>query len=114
IPINVTHLLLDTNQISSVPANSFSECLQLISLILNSNRISYVDGNAFTGTVIVALNLNYNELTAVPDLSSIEQTLKTLYIQRNRISNINNATFPGNLRFLYLGRNYISSFNSNL
>ncbi|ELT88544.1 hypothetical protein CAPTEDRAFT_184986 [Capitella teleta] len=114
IPDDVTILNLQRNQISSVPAHSFSRCPELADLNMSYNRITFVDKDAFTGTVIAILKIKFNDLTAVPDLSAIKATLTFLSVHSNKVTDIDNMMFFDNLEILYAGDNNISTFDSNL
>ncbi|ELU04372.1 hypothetical protein CAPTEDRAFT_208095, partial [Capitella teleta] len=114
MPVNATRMNLEMKQITAVPANAFSQCLHLVELIMNNNLITYVDEDAFTGTRISIINMNSNQLTAVPDLSVIKETLINLYMKHNKITDINNVMLLTNLEILLIGENSISSMDTDL
>ena len=78
-----TTLRLDTNSLTSLPAESFANLANLTELNLNNNDISTIGENAFANmSSLVRLELINNELSQIPsNLFSNHTNLERLYLQ---------------------------------
>ena len=116
IPLNVTTLILTDNKLTSLPDYAFSDFKDLEILYVDGNLITEVSSLAFAGTVLNDIYLQYNSLTYIPNFNVLNQTLTSLLMNANPLTN---ATFEGwtyfeNLGYIciyYTGLTYIPVFN---
>ncbi|ELU17687.1 hypothetical protein CAPTEDRAFT_217828 [Capitella teleta] len=110
IPQDVAHIHLNSNSITTIGANAFSNFSELVWLDMNSNKIDVIHDDAFSGLYKLSfLNLRGNRLQEVPKLEGL--TLSDLILEQNKIQlkeeDFENAT----IKFLLINNNQI---NGNL
>lgn len=114
IPMDVTDLYLDGNNIAELSPHTFIGRKNLRHLYLNSSHIRAINNRTFNGLKsLLVLNLASNELDTLYGYE-FERLgdLRELYLQDNRISVIGNRTFSAlrSLRLLRLDHNHIVEF----
>ena len=92
IPSNETKIYLNSNSISELLSNEFSNYTDLIRIDIKWNDIHTISPSAFSGTQLATLDISGNKLTAAPDLSAVSSTLKTLKIVSNPLTAFPNIT----------------------
>jgi len=89
IPANIdegtTKLHIYNYKISKLPMGVFCSLRHMIDILARDNGMKYISPHAFDGTKIRILNLARNEISCVPDLSSIHKTLFNLFLSNNKI-----------------------------
>ena len=104
---------LQSKNISEIGANVFRLCKNLVRIVhLDKNRISKISSSAFEGTKIQLLYLNGNRLKCIPDLHTIKNTLRYLFLDHNRLGQCQmctqNCTATYKLVSLSLAYNYLT------
>ena len=80
-------LLLQGNQITSIPAHVLDSMSALQELNLASNQLTIINDEDFTGLVSLKnLSLSKNKLTIVPNLNGVGKTLQKLLLSGNNIT----------------------------
>lgn len=118
IPMDVSALYLDGNNIGSLkPSNLIARKL-LKTLYLNSSNLEYIANRTFNGLAeLQTLYLNENQLRSLNgyEFESLAK-LKALHLQSNRLDHISNQTFIylRSLEVLDLSNNRLTSTNLDL
>jgi len=115
IPMDVTELYLDSNDIHTLSSHAFIGRKNLKVLHLNNSGIHVINNRTFNGLKnLQVLDLKYNHLTTLFGYE-FERLfdLKELYLSFNKISSIANNTFAAmrSLKILHLDHNYIMEFS---
>ncbi|ELU11113.1 hypothetical protein CAPTEDRAFT_22080, partial [Capitella teleta] len=113
IPVGVTSVNLQKNQLTSLGSNSFSAYGDLSELNLGKNDITWISPEAFEGCPITYLNVYGNQLTSIPDFSAIElhnrEALVYLDLESNILNYIDKDAFnETSLVFLNLKSNMLT------
>ncbi|ELT92511.1 hypothetical protein CAPTEDRAFT_200678 [Capitella teleta] len=120
IPLNESHIILNNNDIDSLPVGIFEDYKDLSYLDISKNRLTDILPNTFIGTRIDTLRLANNLLKAFPDISEIGHCLRSLMLSFNAITEIpiENVASLQQLAYLDLSGNKnlppIRTFKSNL
>ena len=103
----LTHLRLNSNRLSALPSDLFSDLEDLVLLTLSKNQLEELP-DLSNNTKLGNLWLYSNELTTLPDNAFSELSkLKGLWLQSNQIASISPKAFAGlsSLTYLNLSRN---------
>ncbi|XP_064631444.1 slit homolog 2 protein-like isoform X2 [Lineus longissimus] len=95
IPLDTTELYLDVNDITEIPAETFSRLTKLQSIDLSSNKIQSLTARVFSNqTTMHTLILSYNKLQCL-DKTSFEglKQLRVLSLHGNELSTIPYGSF---------------------
>lgn len=116
IPMDVTDLYLDGNNLNQLLSHTFIGRRNMRSLYLNSSNIHQISNKTFNGlNLLTTLHLENNFIKELNgyEFDSLE-SLRELYLQHNRISLINNRTFTPlrSLRILRLDYNLLFDYSS--
>ena len=95
IQSNETEIKLDHNEITELIPHAFSSYSQLRVLNLENNKINAISSSAFSGTELNSLDLSYNNLREIPDLTAVAGTLQYLKTFRNPLTTFPNITMSG-------------------
>lgn len=106
---NITCIILNNNNIQSIPAFAFNATPFLDILEIKFNLLTSIDKDAFTGTCLRILRLISNQLIAIPDLSAVADTLSEIHVQLNSISDVTNLIGLKQLTRVYLNKNLLTS-----
>ncbi|XP_022656113.1 toll-like receptor Tollo [Varroa jacobsoni] len=114
VPMDVTELYLDGNDMPQLASHSFIGRKQLRVVYLNNSNVQVIRNRTFTGLAnLQALHLDHNKITALHghEFDNLT-TLRELYLSHNRLNFISNVTFSQlrSLRVLHLDNNYIVEF----
>ncbi|XP_053204625.1 toll-like receptor Tollo [Panonychus citri] len=114
IPMDVTELYLDGNQLSTLSSHTFIGRKNMLTLYLNNSGIHSIVNRTFNGLQLLqVLHLEHNYITTLNgfEFESLSR-LRELHLHHNRISFINNRTFINltSLQVLHLEDNFISDF----
>ena len=114
IPVDVTELYLDSNELHSLSSHTFIGRKNLRILHMNNSGIHVINNRTFNGLkALQLLNLKHNHLTSLRghEFEPLLE-LKELYLSYNKIAVIGNRTFSSlkSLRVLHLDHNYIYQF----
>ena len=108
-------LKLDGNNISAIPAGTFSGAVYLKELHLYRNVIVWIEHGAFNGLQrLEHLKLFDNQLVEIPrKLFRGLRTLVSLDISRNKLTSLLSGTFKGlaSLKWLILESNHLTSIS---
>ena len=114
IPMDVTSLYLDGNQLYTLSAHTFIGRKNLRVLHLNNSNIETIANRSFNGLVYLEeLHLEHNQLGTLNGFEfEALHYLTTLNIQYNRITFIHEKTFTSlrSLQILRLDHNQLTSF----
>ena len=88
VPDNVTTIDLQQNDIEEIPDNAFAGYLDLEKVYLKSNDISVVSSSAFCNGLIYYITIMANKLTEFPDVTCLNNRLKSLLLGNNKIKHI--------------------------
>lgn len=114
IPMDVSELYLDSNNLHSLSSHAFIGRRYLRVLHLNNSGISIINNRTFNGLKkLEVLNLKFNQLTTLHGYEFERlQELKELYLSYNQITTISNNTFVylKNLQILHLDHNHVFEF----
>lgn len=114
IPMDVTDLYLDSNNIPELSPHTFIGRKNLRHLHLNSSHIRAINNRTFNGLKsLLVLNLADNELDTLYGYEFERLTdLRELYLQNNHLSTIANRTFTAlrSLRILRIDHNHLVEF----
>lgn len=118
IPMDVSGLYLDGNNIDSLKPSNLIARKSLKTLYLNSTNLQFIANRTFNGLIeLQTLYLNDNMLRSLQghEFEPLAQ-LKALYLQSNRLDRINNQTFINlrSLELLDLSNNRLTSMNLDL
>lgn len=127
IPMDVTELYLDGNNLNTLQSHTFIGRRNMRNLYLNSSNIHVISNKTFNGlNLLTSLHLENNFIKELNgyEFDSLEN-LRELYLQHNRISVIHNRTFTPlrslrvlrldyNLLFDYSAFFQLSNYNSKL
>ena len=112
----ISLIYLTNNSITHVKDCAFCLYTRLTDLLINQNRLIYVSPSAFNRTVIKNLNLDYNNLACVPDLSAIHKTLMFINMRGNRLHSCDKVlvseTKLNKLHTVNLGKNRLTDISS--
>ena len=112
IPMEDTKLTLSGNELVSLRQNEFILLSNLIKLNLRNNKIATIADGAFNGlTTLENLDLSYNCITDIPDLSGLV-SLESLNLNHNsRIQVVNSTKFTDLKKLKLLSLSYIGIYN---
>lgn len=118
IPMDVSRLYLDGNNIDSLKPSNLIARKSLKTLYLNATNLQHIGNRTFNGlSELQALYLNDNMLRTLHgyEFEPLAQ-LKALYLQSNRLDRINNQSFIylRSLEVLDLSNNRLSAMNLDL
>ena len=110
IPNNFQKIDLSINLLSTIPSQAFSGYPQLRELNVSHNVLSTIAEDAFKNTQISVLWISDNNLTELPSVSWIKDTLTHLYAHHNRITSIGSEFKDiARLQGLYLNDNNLAA-----
>lgn len=114
IPMDVTDLYLDGNDMSQVGSHSFIGRKNMRILHLNGSNIHVIRNRTFNGLQnLLKLHLEHNYISTIQGHEFTNLTnLQELYLSYNRLTSINNSSF-NHLKFLkvlYLDHNNLIDF----
>lgn len=103
----VRHLSLELNYLRVIPAYAFRG-MNVVKLVLSYNRIEMIDDNAFQGLehTLELLDLEHNQLLAIPRAILSLKRLKHLYLPSNKIAMI--EYLPQHIKVLSLNGNMLT------
>ena len=111
-PANVKHLLLSDMNLTNILPSGFSNLRSLETLDLGRNFLTNIEPHVFAGTELWLVSLHNNNLSCVPDFTSMSSTLKRLRLFGNKIDVCNDrmacTTNYHELIMLYLGNNRLT------
>lgn len=114
IPMDVTELYLDGNDMTHLSSHSFIGRKNLRALYLNNSNIQSLHNRTFNGLVgLQTLHLDHNKITALQGFEFENLTsLRELHLSHNRLSSLSNRTFGAlrSLELLRLDNNYLLEF----
>lgn len=114
IPMDVTELYLDGNDIPSLSSHTFIGRKNLKVLHLNNSDIYTINNRTFNGLKsLQILNLNHNRLTTIYGYEFERLVdLKELYLSYNHITSVGNNSFVmlKSLQILHIDHNYIAEY----
>lgn len=115
VPMDVTDLYLDGNDMSHISSHSLIGRKNLRVLHLNNSNIHVIRNRTFNGLQhLLVLHLENNHITVIEghEFSNLTK-LQELYLSHNRLKSINKDTFRplSFLQVLYLDHNHIVEFN---
>lgn len=114
IPMDVTELYLDGNNLQKLPSHLFIGKKKMQKLFLNNSLIETLDNKVFNG--LSGLNILHLEHNSIPTLTDTDVgqllNLNELYLDHNKIKKIHEGTFMRmkNLQILTLHANAIPNF----
>lgn len=114
IPMDVTDLYLDGNDINQLTSHTFIGRKNMRIIFLNDSNIHVINNRTFNG--LLTLRILHLENNFIQVLHGFEfETLvylEELYLSNNKISSIANTTFQNlkSLTLLYLDHNFIMEF----
>ncbi|XP_054710330.1 uncharacterized protein LOC129220026 [Uloborus diversus] len=115
IPMDVTDLYLDGNDMSHVSSHSLIGHKNLRVLHMNNSNIHIIRNRTFNGLQnLFVLHLENNHITVIEGHEFTNLTkLQELYLSHNRLKTIKNESFKhlNFLQILYLDHNHIIQFN---
>lgn len=118
IPRRIKRLDLKHNNISQINDNSFFNASELEELFLNNNALKYIPTKLFKFlNNIKYINFQENNLSMLPgELFNSNGNLNlTLILTHNKISFVNNETFPlHGITYLYIQHNQLTNLNFQL
>ncbi|ELU09040.1 hypothetical protein CAPTEDRAFT_203717 [Capitella teleta] len=109
---NVTELDLNSNHITRIQQTDFNDkYTDLDQISLRDNGITSIESGCFKGTILTNLLLTSNELTFIPDLHEVSNTLIHLNLNSNEITTIevDELSYLIKLTELYLSFNQLST-----
>ncbi|XP_022690034.1 toll-like receptor Tollo [Varroa jacobsoni] len=111
LPMEVTELYLDGNNIPEISKHSFVGRKNMRVLFLNSSNIVTVQNRSFAGLhELRALHLEDNRISELHghEFDDLDR-LRELYLSNNQLKHLSNITFTRlkNLEILHLDRNYL-------
>ncbi|CAN7989271.1 unnamed protein product, partial [Ixodes hexagonus] len=111
LPMDVTELYLDGNDIPALSSHTFIGRKNMKVLYLNSSNVQTVQNRTFSGLrTLRVLRLERNRLVTLHgyEFDGLGE-LKELYLSYNHLTHVNNATFVPlkSLEVLHLDHNYI-------
>lgn len=114
IPMDVTDLYLDGNDIFTLTSHTFIGRKNMRIIFLNNSNIHVINNRTFNGLLTLrVLHLENNHLTTLHgyEFETLVH-LQELYLSSNKIASITNTTFQNlkSLETLYLDHNYIMEF----
>ncbi|CAG2115388.1 unnamed protein product, partial [Medioppia subpectinata] len=116
LPMDVTALYLDGNDIYTLGSHTFIGRKNMRQLYLNHSNVHSVGNNTFNGLVnLEVIHLEYNQLTALNGYEFAPlYALRELHLHHNRIHTINNQTFIHlkSLQVLHLEYNALVVFQT--
>ena len=109
IPSDVNEVVLKDNAITEIGNDSLSGLSHLEMLYIGNNQLISIHPGAFCGTVLQVAGLNNNNLSTVPDLLCLGNTLETVFLGSNQLQAIRTSDFAGLnvLRELFISKNLI-------
>ncbi|KFM72911.1 Protein toll, partial [Stegodyphus mimosarum] len=114
IPMDVTDLYLDGNDMSQVGSHSFIGRKNMRILHLNGSNIHVIRNRTFNGLQnLIVLHLEHNYISTIQGHEFTNLTnLQELYLSYNRLTNIRNSSFSHLkfLRVLHLDHNNLVDF----
>ncbi|KFM66468.1 Protein toll, partial [Stegodyphus mimosarum] len=115
VPMDVTDLYLDGNDMSHVGSHSFIGRKNLRALHLNNSNIHVIRNRTFNGLQnLLVLHLENNHITIIEGHEFMNLTkLQELYLSHNRLRTVKNESFKNlvYLKILFLDHNHIVEFN---
>ena len=109
---------MGSNTIESIEAGAFDSLTKLDDFGLGSNKLTDLPSDLMKsmGATLESISLDNNELVKIPDTVEQLQSLQTLAIFNNKITNLDNIDFSKlpNLKVLNLKSNEIKELPSNM
>ncbi|CAG9826385.1 unnamed protein product [Diabrotica balteata] len=100
---NLKTLNLAGNNLSFIPVNLFVNLTNLVNLNVSHNKISYLNyGTLNNLSVLQSLDLSYNKLTTLKRYLHSLMKLRYLYINNNKITNINSKQLLDDTGAVYI------------
>ncbi|XP_053318993.1 leucine-rich repeats and immunoglobulin-like domains protein 3 [Spea bombifrons] len=114
LPGWLVQLDLSHNKLSSIKASSLSHLHNLRELRLNRNELRIIPDLGPLSANITLLSLTNNKIDVIlPEHLKPYQSLETLDLSNNLITELKTASFPAlKLKYLYINRNLIKSMES--
>ncbi|KAM8971966.1 leucine-rich repeats and immunoglobulin-like domains protein 3 [Pelodytes ibericus] len=114
LPGWLVQLDLSHNRLSSIKASSMSHLHNLRELRLNRNELKIIPDLGPLSANITLLSLTNNKIDVIlPEHLTSYQSLETLDLSNNLITELKTASFPTlQLKYLYINRNPIKSMQS--
>ena len=110
IPPLIESISLWNNNLVSLPQiGRHNACVHVKSLHLGKNQLQTIACDHIPHTV-VTLNLSYNQLTTLCDMSLFTQ-LRKLYLQNNQLTTVSADHLPPSLQTIYLRNNLFDCVN---
>ncbi|KAI8489071.1 hypothetical protein Bbelb_332950 [Branchiostoma belcheri] len=113
LPTTITHLGLQSNNITTLNQSDFSRYSSLTDLLLHYNQISVINSGTFYSlSRLTRLYLEFNQLTSLrSDMFVGLDSLQHLHLQYNSISSITDDAFVHvpRLEYLYMGYNQMET-----
>ncbi|XP_023239365.1 toll-like receptor Tollo [Centruroides sculpturatus] len=114
IPMDVTELYLDGNELPSLSSHTFIGRKNMKILYLNNSNVQVIHNRTFNGLkALQVLNLEKNKITVLHGYEFERLTyLRELYLSHNLIATVTNITFVPlkSLEILYLDHNHLKEF----
>lgn len=114
IPMDVTELYLDGNDIPSLSSHTFIGRKNMRVLFMNNSNVHVINNRTFNGLKsLQTLYLQHNRIALLHGYEFERLVnLRELYLSFNRITSVGNTTFTQlrSLEVLHLDNNYISEF----
>ncbi len=113
--MTITVLHLGNNRIAELGPHEFSEAPELTKLFLSENLLTRVDDLAFCDTVIWHLDLAKNNLSEIPNLDCLNNTIKNLMLASNKIEYLHETSLQllKRLSILDLNNNRLLGIHHN-
>ncbi|XP_044004106.1 carboxypeptidase N subunit 2-like [Aphidius gifuensis] len=116
--LNLKHLSLQENHLTSLPKNIFTGLKNLESLNIGLNRLNYLESSTFVGlSKLRQLWIGYNNLTTLPkDIFYGLDNLEMLALHSNQLKYLESSTFNGllKLEFLHMEENNLTTLPKNI
>ena len=113
---SITKIDLTDNKLTTLPDFAFRQYIQLDHLKFQRNNLSIVSPLAFSGTSISTLDLSWNLLPCIPDLTAIHKTLTLLAMYSGVLyrcsTGISYQVKFSRLHKIYLAANYLTRLDA--
>ncbi|XP_070558442.1 leucine-rich repeats and immunoglobulin-like domains protein 2 isoform X2 [Ptychodera flava] len=116
IPAWTQILDLQSNQISTIPHNAFSDLVNLRELDISNNHLSTLNASLFENLgSLTEIILNFNSLTKIPHFGGRLVNLTFLSLRHNKITHVNSSALEGlpSLQQLDLNNNQIAELKAS-
>ncbi len=116
-PLNttITTLNLRNNSIAKLGPYELLDAPELTKLVISENLLTYVDELAFYDTLIWKLDLTGNNLTEIPNLGCLKNTMMSLEVASNKIEYLRETSLQllNHLNYLDLNNNRLLRIDYN-